>query len=511
MSPPATTSHDLLSKIECFVVLMLENRSFDHLLGFLKAENPRIAGLSGTESNFADPNFPKPPPVVVSPSTSFTMPFDPGHEFDDIQIQLYGPKHAPPEPVLMDGFVTSATTGAQAAKVPQDAGRVMECFQPAQVPVLSALAQEFCIFNHWHASLPGPTWPNRFFIHAATSGGLTDSPDTGQIVAGFSFPKGTIYKQLRDAGKEWKIYHEGLPQTAGLASLRLEYIDPFTNRFREMSSFEDDVKKGSLPEYVFIEPNYDTGHNYQQGNSMHPLNDIRKGEALIKEVYETLRASAYWNKVMLVITFDEHGGFYDHVPPPATIATGDDTRYSNPLHPFAFKELGVRVPALVISAFTQKGTVIGDQQASPATTFDHTSVLTTVEKRFGLSSLTNRDAHANGLEVALNSEVPRLSPDQAILELPSPVQDSLFQRAIAPLASLFKSTANEPLSGNQRSQLSLALACDLQVTPVAAHPALRARHDSISTQKEADAYIREVDDKICAQRAAAATAQPSTP
>jgi 3-deoxy-D-manno-octulosonate 8-phosphate phosphatase KdsC-like HAD superfamily phosphatase len=91
------------------------------------------------------------------------------------------------------------------------------------------------------------------------------------------------------------------------------------------------------------------------------------------------------------------------------------------------------------------------------------------------------------------------------------VQDSLFQRAIAPLASLFKSTANEPLSGNQRSQLSLALACDLQVTPVAAHPALRARHDSISTQKEADAYIREVDDKICAQRAAAATAQPSTP
>jgi phospholipase C len=354
------------------------------------------------------------------------MPFDPGHEFDDIHIQLYGPKHAPPEPILMNGFVASATTGAQATKVPQDASRVMECFQPEQVPVLSALAQEFCLFNHWHSSLPGPTWPNRFFIHAATSGGLTDSPDTGQIVAGFSFPKGTIYKHLRDAGKEWKIYHEGLPQTAGLASLRLEYVDPFTNRFREMSSFADDVMKGSLPEYVFIEPNYDTGHNYQQGNSMHPLNDIRKGEALIKVVYETLRASSYWNNVMLVITFDEHGGFYDHVPPPSTVATGDDTRYSNPLHPFTFKELGVRVPALVISAFTPKGTVIGDQQATPAAIFDHTSVLASVEKRFGLSPLTNRDAKANTLEVALTLEVPRLSPDQAILQLPSPVQDSLF-------------------------------------------------------------------------------------
>ena len=171
-----------LVKIEHFVVLMLENRSFDHLLGYRKSLDPRIDGLVGTESNLPDPNYNNLPPVAVSRSTSFAMPFDPGHEFDDVQIQLYGPTRPPLNPAAMNGFVASAKTGAQQAKVPEAAPRIMECFQPDQIPVLSALAQEFCVLNYWHSSLPGPTWPNRFFIHAATSGGLTDSPDTGQIV-----------------------------------------------------------------------------------------------------------------------------------------------------------------------------------------------------------------------------------------------------------------------------------------------------------------------------------------
>jgi phospholipase C len=404
-----------LQKIQRFVVLMLENRSFDHLVGYLKTLNANIAGLVGDEfSNPTDPSNPASPVIKTSPASSPQMTFDPGHEFEDVQIQLYGSNGATPpianpptNPPPMNGFVVSANQAAGAANKPADALRIMECFTPAQVPVLSRLAQEFALFNFWYSSLPGPTWPNRFFIHGATSGGLTDSPDEFHIIEGFSFKNNTIYHAISDAGKDWRIYHDGLPQTAGIDSLRLSYVDPFTRHFRNMEHFENDIKNGLLPEYTFIEPNYSTGDNYVTGNSMHPLNDVHEGEKLVKRVYEALRNSNYWLDTMFIITFDEHGGFFDHVAPAATVATGDDTKYSNPAHPFAFKQLGIRVPAIVISAYTDKGTVIGTSRDDAATVFDHSSVLATVEKRFGLQSLTQRDRKANTLEVALNLDVPR--------------------------------------------------------------------------------------------------------
>src|SRR5260221_5129000 len=135
------------------------------------------------------------------------MPFDPGHEYYDVQVQLYGPlkdtaPDMPPianiasDPAPMTGFIASAT---QAVDFSGDESLVMECFQPDQLPVLTTLANEFALFNFWYSSLPGPTWPNRFFVHAATSGGLTDSPSTAQILEGFSFEKGTIYDRLEKA------------------------------------------------------------------------------------------------------------------------------------------------------------------------------------------------------------------------------------------------------------------------------------------------------------------------
>jgi phospholipase C len=433
------------------------------------------------------------------------MPYDPGHEFEDVQIQLYGPAKNPPpaanppdDPASMSGFINSASHAAQAAEVPSDAPRIMECFQPDQVLVMSTLAREFALFNFWHSSLPGPTWPNRFFVHAATSGGLTDSPDTAQIIAGYSFENGTIYEKLADAQKDWRIYHDGLPQTAGIKSLRLQYINPFTKNFRHMKYFADDVKASTLPEYTFIEPNYDTGHNYQNGNSMHPLNDVRKGEWLVKQIYESLRNSAYWDKTMLVIIFDEHGGFYDQMPPPATVSTGDDTNYSNPEHPFSFERLGVRVPAMVISAYTQKGTVIGVDAGDATTIFDHSSVLATIEKRFGLPSLTRRDANARTLDVALNLADARVD---APLTLPNPKADPFLKRFVAFLQKTPPAAADDAsLSDNQNSLLGLALACDLGMSDPSQHEAIRARHQKIQTQKEAAEYIQEVEDRIQSRR-----------
>ena len=489
-----------LQAIQNIVVLMMENRSFDHLLGSLRSINPTIAGITGKESNFPAPPGPLPPAIPVRPATSFAMPYDPGHEFDDVQVQLYGPQRTQVEAAPMSGFVCAALTPPTPGATPQtaaDAARVMECFSPIQVPVMAALAQEFALFNGWFSSLPGPTWPNRFFVHAGTSGGLTESPGTADVIRGFSFDGGTIYDALEKREIGWRIYHDGLPQTAGIQSLRLEYVDPLTENFREMEHFAADVGSNSLPPYTFIEPNYDTGHNYQRGNSMHPLNDIRKGEALVKQVYETLRASSYWNKVMLIVTFDEHGGFYDHVSPPATVPTGDDYRYATAGRTFAFNRLGVRVPSLVVSAYTQRNTVIGTGTLDDPNFFDHSSVIATAALRFGLVPLTGRDAKANTLDVALNLDVPRLSPAEAPLVLPDSAPDIPAALLLAPAAAARPSA---PLSENQRSFLALATACDLSTSSTTDHARILAAHRAIQTQEAAAPYVKAVEAKIRAKR-----------
>jgi phospholipase C len=495
--------------VKRFVVLMLENRSFDHLIGYLKAVNPKVMGLTGSEFNQKNPNSPADPPIKVGRASSFVMTFDPGHEYYDVKIQLYGPlKDADPslpplanpasDPAPMTGFIASAT---QAVDFSGDENLVMQCFQPDQLPVLTTLTTEFALFNFWYSSLPGPTWPNRFFIHAATSGGLTDSPSTGQIVAGFGFQDGTIYERLKDAGMDWCIYHDGLPQTAGIFSLRDEYINPLTKRFQVMDNFFNDVKNGALADYSFIEPRYDTGNNYLDGNSMHPLNDIRKGEDLLKRVYEALRNSRYWTDTMLIITFDEHGGFYDHQPPPATVPTGDDSQYANPNYSFPFNRLGVRVPAIVVSAYTAKGTIIGDAPADPATVFDHSSVLATVEKRFGLAPLTKRDEAANTLEVAINLVAPRLLPTEALTALPNPASDAGVAGAADP-TKVFAAAPQAPLSANQKTMAALALACELKITPPDYHAALISNHQKLVEQKDAADYIQKVEDKVVSRREA---------
>ena len=217
-----------LQKIENFVVLMFENRSFDHLAGYLRTVNPAVEGPRGTEFNLLDPNNPASQKFTVSTGAPFSMPFDPDHEFDYVNLQLYGSLSETAPTPLMNGFVESATNGGTPPAV---ASLAMKCFAPEQLRVFSALCREFALFNFWFSSLPGPTWPNRFFVHAATSGGLCVSPNTGGVISGFSFSTGTIYDRLSAANIDWRIYHNGLPQTAGIDSLRDEFIDPFTDKF----------------------------------------------------------------------------------------------------------------------------------------------------------------------------------------------------------------------------------------------------------------------------------------
>lgn len=491
------------AKIKKFVVLMLENRSFDHLFGGLGKAIPGLAGLTGNEFNYDDPNSPQADQKrVVFPSDRFDMPFDPPHEFPDVQFQLFGPvsgnpglSQPPDYPAPMNGFVFRAMNAVQNLYA-EDAIRVMAYFQPDQVPVLSTLAQQFAVFNSWHSSLPGPTWPNRFFVHAATSGGLNYSPSTEQIVGGFSFKGETIYDLLGDKTSDWHIYHDGLPQSIGIAKLRWNFlrqqVNQFNSNFRPMAEFETDIAAGDLAPYTFIEPNYDTGHNYLNGNSMHPLNDIRNGEALVKRVYEALRKSAFWEQVMLIITFDEHGGFFDHVSPPATLPTGDDHRYADEDMLFPFDRLGVRVPALVACAYTEAGTVIGKEGDAQA--FDHSSIPATVEKAFNLPALTQRDAKAPTLDIAVNRAQVRVDAPMSLPNPAFPPGVTVPSIAAEDLTSAAKDHA--PLSDNQRTFLALALACDMEITDLKQHTYLREQYENITTQKQAGDYISSVVQKI---------------
>jgi phospholipase C len=183
------------------------------------------------------------------------------------------------------------------------------------------------------------------------------------------------------------------------------------------------------------------------------------------------------------------------------VPTGDDSQYANPNYSFLFNRLGVRVPGIVVSAYTAKGTLIGDDPASPATVFDHSSVLATVEKRFGLKPLTKRDGAANTLEVALNLAAPRLLPTEAPTTLPNPAADAAAAVPADP-TTMFAASAQAPLSTNQRTMSALALACDLQTTPSSNHAALISNHQKLVEQKDAADYIQKVEDKVISRRQA---------
>jgi phospholipase C len=307
-------------------VLMLENRSFDQMLGFsgitgidaATGQPTRIDGLTGAESN----NFEGKTYVVRQPA-GYAAPVDPGHEFPAVLTQLcgqgatYSPGAYPR--IINSGFVASyATSGGQA-----DPGEIMRCYGPEQLPVLNALAREFAVCDRWFAPMPGPTWPNRFFVHAASAAGLDHSPTTAEIIlweslSGLSFSHGTIFDRMNASKVSWRLYAgDAFPMVAALKGIQLTKVHPFRN-------FPNDVADPRYAaSYTFIEPSYNVLSDYKCSTSQHPLDDVTRGESLIKCVYETLRSSPLWSDTLLILTWDEHGGFYDHVAPPRATAPAD--------------------------------------------------------------------------------------------------------------------------------------------------------------------------------------------
>jgi phospholipase C len=483
-----------VSAIQHIFVLMLENRSFDHMLGFsgitgtdaATGAATKIIGLNGSESNSYQGQ-----PFKVTPHADISMPVDPGHEFSDVLEQLCGagakyPSGGPYPAIDNSGFVSDyARSGGNT-----DPAEIMKCYQPDQLPVLVALAKEFAVCDNWFSSMPGSTWPNRFFVCAASCGGLDHSPTflemlKWETIAGFRFEHGSIF----DQNVLWRIYAGGdLCFAQALKGIQFTDVSSY-------SDFADDVNAANYQvQFTYIEPNYgNVTSDFSGGTSQHPKDSVNSGESLIKSTYEALRRSPIWNNSMLIITWDEHGGFYDHVAPPAAVAPGDVPKMPNTNKSgFLFNQYGPRVPAVVISPLIPRNQI--DHR-----TYDHASVPATVEAAFNLKAMTQRDAKANNL-LALAS-LAKARTD-APMTLPSPATPMVGERALraaklgAPAPAATRPTARVASEPGLPGFLYVAMRSDLDLSPPERRKAILAKVTKIRTKAQARKYIEEVRSKI---------------
>jgi phospholipase C len=407
----------LQDKIDHIVVLMLENRSFDCILGGLKPPGVDFNGLTGNELNtYTAPdgsiqNVRSRSDPTLEPGLMTIPDPDPGEHFTDMNVQLFGLGGAPVQQPPMSGFVDNYMRQPTVDR-PYDLNAPMHYFTWDQVPVISQLARSFAVSDQWHASAPCQTWPNRFFVHTAMAGGYVNN-----TLAAIPHLTPSIFHRLESVGRTSRIYFHDVPQSIVLA----DQWPVAGQRFRPIECFWDDADHDDLPDYSFIEPRYFTNvASKQMPNDQHPPHDVVYGEQLIAQVYNAVRASPAWKRTLLVITYDEHGGCYDHAPPPAAAPPlplpGPDG--------FLFDRYGVRVPAIVISPYIAAGTTL----RNGAPPFDHTSIIRTLRDRFDPTGapLTGRDASAPSLDIALNLDQPSNDgPDRIDLPAYTPTADEL--------------------------------------------------------------------------------------
>lgn len=386
------------NRIQHFVVLMLENRTFDHIFGYRSGVN----GLKGTEANLLDPSQPASaanPSFVVTNTAPYAVPVGggPGHLLPDTNVQLCGDASGPSShiPAKNNGFAKSYANDLKtwdhvANPTPDQVRVVMQCFAPSKLPSINGLADAFVLCDNWYAEVPGPTHPNRLYMHAATSFGYAHN----LFKQNPTFGGPTIYAHLQDAGLSWATYEHDYNEVREFTGINTEIA-----HFKKFNpSFAADVKAGTLANYSFILPQF-MSQKTSPANSEHAPEDMRFGDNFIADVYETLQGNPnVWNKCALIVTYDEHGGWYDHVIPPSQSVPNPDGLNSPPAGDkpgaprFAFDRLGLRVPAIIASPWLKAGTV-------DSTPYRHTSVLGTAKKMFGLASfLTKRDAAANTFE-----------------------------------------------------------------------------------------------------------------
>jgi phospholipase C len=373
--PPADTSG-----IDHIVVVTMENRSFDHFLGWLPNADGRQSGLTYKDANGA-------------PHASYDL----GHDFEGCGHQdpnhSYSGSRVAYDNGSMDGFLRAGKNDIFS----------IGYYSNTEVPFYAALARNFLVCDRYFASILGPTFPNRMFLWSAQTDRLGDDVQLSSLP--------TIFDRLQSAGVSHKYYFNNLPY---LAFWGLKYISS-TALFSE---FLTSAAAGTLPAVSFVDPRY-TVLDDSMGNDDHPHANIRNGEAFLSEIYRAVATGPAWAKTVLIITFDEWGGFFEHVAPPRVTPANPHDLDTDQVNGQVL--LGFRIPAVIVSPFTV------NTQEMPMVThtvFDHTSILKLLEWRWGLQPLTQRDASlqignmATSLNFLPSSTIPNLPPANSVFALP---------------------------------------------------------------------------------------------
>jgi phospholipase C len=407
-----------LNKVKTVFFVMFENRSFDHMLGHLSLENinPAVDGLKQPMDQYeniyqGDAYYPFQIPADTD------LPFDLPHEFDEVDTQL---SRSPVNgKFMMNGFVK-----AYAAKTnvnPNPRCEPMGYFSSGQVPITSFLAQNFCTCDRWFSALPTSTQPNRTMAFCGESPIFKTH---FQLIS----PENNIFQWMTDNGIRWRVYHDGLSFFAFYPGI-WKYVlgDNFRDYeylFSDMQSEPEDQR----PQVIIVEPSYqDAPHiGPDHPNDNHAPLAIGWGEDFLRRTYQAVTVNEdVWNNAMMVVYYDEHGGFYDHVPPPLVPypTTG------NPPH--LFNSLGPRIPGIVVSPLVEPGSVCHS-------TLDHTAVLQFLAEKFTPGkpyspSVENRkNAGIASLSETLTRDTARTAPQAPVDNIsatPQPGMASAFEQA----------------------------------------------------------------------------------
>jgi phospholipase C len=468
-----------LDNLKHIVVLMMENRSFDHMLGFAQTTNWPIDGLTGNEANRDSTGE----VARVSNDARYSGDFtpDPGHALFDTLTQLYGDaKTSVTENPTMSGFILSYEGKTHNSN---DAHRIMRCFAPDKVPVLVQLARQFAVCDRWFSSVPGPTFPNRAFIHGATSIGRVDMG-----IDWLNMSK-TIYELLAENKVDSRIYYHDSTMAMTFKGLMNQ-----GRYFDQIDDFLSDCKKDRLPAYSFIEPRFANGqdpvtNSFFSASDQHPDHNVEQGEILIRDVFNAVWNSPARNSTLLVIVYDEHGGLYDHVPPPATVNPDNKNFAGSPNvldPPFDFTRLGVRVPAILISPYIPAGTI-------DHTVYDHSSIIATVckilLKNVPNASLTARDKQANTFEANLGLAQPR--NEKIPISLSSLPAQSLVALGAAHLDAAH---LNADINDHLRAHVEATSALEKRILPKDQQSGVDP--DDIRSERQASAFLTDVHAKL---------------
>ncbi|KAI9370409.1 phosphoesterase [Aspergillus egyptiacus] len=388
LPPSKRPQHPIKAPIRNIVVLVQENLAFDTIAGGLTYSTDIDNLVNRTFCNPADVSDPFSTQVCAKPSARNVAPDDPDHSISGGNQQIYGTyhPHSSIHAPTMQGFVTEQIRAHGIHGDLARAAEVINYYTPEHVPVFNALASNYLLFDQWFASVPGPTNPNRAYLTSGTSHGHGTN-DPGFDAS--SLPQKSIFEQLSAAGISWINYSNA----TGFAPDAMFYRWTVTSghsktNIKPISDFYTDAAAGTLPRFTWINPECCIY------TSFHPPSPMNLGESFVKSVYEALRSSPQWEETLFILTFDEHGGFADHVPPPENVPPGDHiphTEIAGDGKPttFHFDRLGIRVPTILISPWVEKGGVVHAPKQGTGE-YTHTSILKYVAELWGLEVLTPR-------------------------------------------------------------------------------------------------------------------------